>query len=95
MASVLARLVSLDEDHFPGWARVRLDLVDGTTVEIEEKQPVIGIDGQLPGELVPLACEVLQTETGRSAAVRLLHGVETTDGRDTLIVRREALRTED
>lgn len=94
MATVLARLVWLDDDHFPGWARVRLGLVDGTTVEIEEKQPVIGIDGQLPGDLVPVLCEVLQTRGG-SVTVKLLHGVETTDGRDVLVVLPEDLRAEE
>jgi len=51
--------VSLDDEAFPGWARVVVRLAGGTEVAIYEKWPVLGIEGQRPGEVISLMCDVL------------------------------------
>lgn len=82
--------MSLDTNPFPGWARVALELADGGSVEVHEKQPVLGIQAQAPGAVVHLACEVIEDMPG-GVTVRLLHGVETTGGRATVKVNRNQI----
>jgi len=91
MTSILGRLVSTDDEDFPGWARVRVDRADGTAVEVHDKQPVIGLGAEVPGDSVCLDCEVLEIDTGGSVTVRLLHGMATTDGHEILTVQRARL----
>jgi hypothetical protein len=92
MATVLTHLVSVDDEHFPGRALVRVRLADGTTALIEDKQHVLGLDGQHVGDLVPLDCQVQEAGAGDPVTIQLLHYVETTDGRNTLVVTRDRLR---
>ena len=46
---------------------------------------MLGIEGQRPGEVISLMCDVLASAGGRST-VRLAHGIETVDGRHVLEV---------
>lgn len=87
MPAIIARVVSLDSEPFPGWARVALESTDDRNVEIHDKLPVLGIELQQLGDVVHIECEVVQAEPDR-VTVRLLHGVETTDGRSTVEVKR-------
>lgn len=90
MPAVIARIVSLESDPFPGWAHVALELADGSSVEVHEKQPVLGIQAPAPGAVVHLACEVIK-DVPDGVTVRLLAGVETTDGRATVKVNRNQI----
>jgi hypothetical protein len=54
---------------------------------MHDKQPVLGIESQQLGEVVHIDCEVVQEEPD-NVTVRLLHGVETTNGRSTVEVKR-------
>jgi hypothetical protein len=90
MPAVIARVVSLESDPFPGGARVALELADGGRVEVHEKQPVLGIRAQAPRAVVHLACEVIE-DVPDGVTVRLLAGVETADGRATVKVNRNQI----
>jgi hypothetical protein len=90
MPAVIARIVSLESDPFPGRARVALELADGSSVEVHEKQPVLGIQAQAPGAVVHLACEVTE-DVPDGVTVLLQAGVETTDGRATVKVNRNQI----
>jgi hypothetical protein len=79
MPAIIARVVSLESEPFPGWARVALESTDGRNVEMYDKRPVLGIESQQLGEVVLIDCEVVQEEPD-SVTVRLLHGVETIMG---------------
>jgi hypothetical protein len=85
VAAINARIVSLDDEFEPGWARVVVRLAGGTEVESYEKWPVLGIEGQRLGEVIPLMCDVLASAGGRST-VRLAYGIETVDGRHVVEV---------
>jgi hypothetical protein len=60
------------------WATVRIVLADGTTADIEDKLPALGIDARGPGEVVHLKCEV--TEPGPDERVH--RPVPTLSGND-------------
>lgn len=87
MHAVVARLVALETDRFPGWARLELEMADGSKVQVHEKQPVLGLRGtEKPGEFVNVACQMEEGAEG-TATVRLLHGVETVDGASAFTVK--------
>lgn len=90
MPAIIAQVISLESDPFPGWARVRLESTDGRNVEMYDKQPVLGIELKQRGEVVHIDCEVVQ-EQADSVTVRLLHGVETTEGLSTVEVKRNQI----
>ena len=90
MPAIIAQVLSLESDPFPGWARVRLESTDGRSVEMYDKQPILGIELQQRGEVVHIDCEVVQ-ERADSVTVRLLHGVETTEGLSTVEVKRNQI----
>jgi acetylglutamate kinase len=90
MPAIIAQVISLESDPFPGWARVRLESTEGRIVEMYDKQPVLGIELQQRGEIVYIDCEVVQ-ERSDSVMVRLLHGVETSEGLSTVEVNRNQI----
>ena len=64
-----------------------VESTDGRNVEMRDKQPVLGNESQQLGEVVHIDCEVVQEEPD-NVTVRLLHGVETTNGRSAVEVKR-------
>jgi len=53
LLAVMARIVSLEDDSFPGWARVTVRLADGSEAEIQEKLTLLGIGDQGVGAGLP------------------------------------------
>jgi hypothetical protein len=91
MLAVVAHVVSVEDDPFPGWVRLELNLADGQTAAVYEKQPVVGAEDLQVGATVQLACEVVGREDEEKVPVRFLHGIETTDGRSTVEVSRSQM----